>query len=71
MPLTWRAKPFEMRFCLACHRDPASRLGPRDQVTRMAPLGWSAETQRRFGIAAVKAHHIDPVRLANCETCHR
>jgi hypothetical protein len=71
MPLTARAKPFEMRFCLECHRDPAAHIGPPDQVTRMAPRGWDVAEQRRYGEAAVRVHHIDPVRLANCETCHR
>ena len=71
MPLTWRAEPFQMKFCLDCHRDPATRLRPPDQVTRMDWSGWSDETARKYGAAALRRYHIDVGRLDNCETCHR
>ena len=35
MPLTYRAKAFEMKFCLDCHRDPAPHLRPREAVFDM------------------------------------
>lgn len=71
MPLLARAHPFEMRFCLACHRDPARRLGPTDQVTRMAPLAWDEAAHRRFALAAARRFHLDPTRLDKCDICHR
>lgn len=71
MPLTLRAKPFEMQFCLDCHRDPAPHLRPRELVTRMEPLGWSAKEQRAYGEQAMRRHHIDPKLLDNCGLCHR
>lgn len=71
MPLTWRAKPFEMRFCLDCHRDPAPHLRPPSLVTRMEPLDWTGREQRAFAAAAMKRHHIDPTLLDNCGLCHR
>ncbi len=71
MPLTWRAKPFEMRFCLECHRDPAPHLGPPEQVTRTTSLGWSAQARRRYGEGVMRAHRIDPARLQDCGICHR
>lgn len=71
MPLMQRAKPFEMRFCLECHRDPAPHLGPPDQVTRMQPLGWSEAEKRAYGERVMRAHRIDPGKLDNCEICHR
>jgi len=71
MPLTQRAKPFEMRFCLSCHRDPAPHLRPVAQVTRMEPLDWNKAEQRAFAAKAMAAHHIDPAKLDNCGLCHR
>lgn len=71
MPLMRRAEPFQMRFCLDCHRDPATRLGPPDQVTRMQPLGWSEARKRAYGERVMKAHRIDPKQLDNCGICHR
>jgi hypothetical protein len=71
MPLLTRAKPFQMRFCLECHRDPASRLRPANAVTRMAPLTWDAAAHRRFARAAARRFGLDPARLDKCDICHR
>ncbi|BBC72769.1 cytochrome c [Altererythrobacter sp. B11] len=71
MPLTSRAEPFQMQFCLECHRDPAGRLRPPDQVTRMEPLGWTEAEARRFGEGVIAAHHINTKTLDNCGICHR
>ena len=71
MPLTWRAKPFQMQFCLDCHRDPAIRLRPPELVTQMEPLRWSEARRRRFGERVMRAHHINPSTLDDCGICHR
>jgi hypothetical protein len=71
MPMTARAEPFKMRFCLGCHRDPAPRLKPRDQVTRMDWSNWTAKDQAKFGPAAMAAYHLDPKRMTDCGLCHR
>jgi len=71
MPLLARAHPFEMRFCLDCHRNPAERLGSKNEVTRMSPLGWNEATHRRFALAAAQRYHLDPNRLDKCDICHR
>ncbi|EZP74469.1 c(7)-type cytochrome triheme domain protein [Sphingomonas paucimobilis] len=71
MPLTSRAKPFQMQFCLDCHRDPAPHLRPRELVTRMEPLGWSEAQRRAYGERVMRAHRIDPKALDNCGVCHR
>ena len=71
MPMTARGEPFKMRFCLGCHRDPAPRLKPRDQVTRMDWSGWTAKDQKVFGRAAMAAYHLDPKRMTDCSLCHR
>jgi hypothetical protein len=71
MPLLARAYPFEMRFCLDCHRDPASRLRPTDEVTKMTPLTWNEPAHRRFALIAARRFGLNPTRLDKCDICHR
>lgn len=71
MPLLSRAATFEMRFCIDCHRDPLPHLVPRDHVTDMEPMAWTADEQRRFADAQASRFHIDPKRLDKCDICHR
>ena len=71
MPLTWRARPFQMQFCLDCHRDPAPRLRPHTLVTQMAPLGWNDAQRRHYGEQVMARHRIDPTKLDDCGVCHR
>jgi hypothetical protein len=35
MDVVYQAKPMNMAWCLQCHRDPDSRIRPRDQVTHL------------------------------------
>ena len=68
MPLTWRAAPLQMQWCLACHRNPAPALHPPSQVTAMPPATLpSAETER---LARLLQLH-DQRRRTDCSTCHR
>ncbi|MDW6023543.1 cytochrome c3 family protein [Mesorhizobium sp. BAC0120] len=73
MPLMARAQPFQMRFCLDCHRNPAPRLRPPDQVTRMDWSDWDnhPEEHKLYGELMVKAYGIQPSKLDNCNICHR
>jgi len=73
MPLMARAQPFEMRWCLDCHRDPAPHLRPRDQVTRMDWSDWDrhAAQHRQFGEEMMKRYGIQPAKLTDCSICHR
>jgi hypothetical protein len=72
MPLAYRGQALEMKFCLGCHRDPAPHLKPPDQVTRMDWTGWNDIPEHRlYGAAAMKAFHIDPIKLTDCGLCHR
>jgi hypothetical protein len=73
MPLTVQAEPFQMQWCLSCHRDPAPRLRPADQVTRMDWSDWDAhpDQHKGFGEAVMKAYRIDPAKLVECDVCHR
>ena len=71
-PLTAQVHPFQMRFCLDCHRNPGPRLRPPDQVTRMDWSGWEADPANRgYGALAMRHFGIDPKALVNCGRCHR
>jgi hypothetical protein len=69
MPLTARGHPFEMQWCLSCHRDPAPRLRPGEFITDM---DWTTnEDRRQLGEKLMAAHDINPKNLTNCYVCHR
>jgi hypothetical protein len=68
MPLTWRARPLSMQWCLDCHRAPQKYLRPRDKVFDMA---WQAKDQAALGMALVRRYRIDTRRLSDCSVCHR
>jgi hypothetical protein len=73
MPLMTRAQPFQMRWCLDCHRNPGPHLRPPSDVTRMDWSGWdenSAE-HRQYGERMVKAYGLRPDQLDDCNICHR
>ena len=61
--------PLAMGGCLECHRDPASRLRPKSELTNMS---WKPENdQETLGRDLIKAHQIPVQRLSDCYTCHR
>lgn len=69
MPLTYRAVPLTMEFCLDCHRDPGPRLRPQSQVTSM---DWKPEQDRETLAQQLIAHYgIRTGRLTHCSVCHR
>ncbi|MBV8169875.1 MAG: cytochrome c3 family protein [Alphaproteobacteria bacterium] len=69
MPLMVRGVAFEMHFCLACHRDPAPNLRPREHVTEMdwRPPG----NARALGARLVKDYGVDVGQMTHCNVCHR
>ena len=73
MPLMARREAFQMEFCLGCHRDPASRLRPPDQVTRMDWSAWdrAPEVHEVYGRLMMALHGIEPDTLDDCGICHR
>jgi hypothetical protein len=73
MALTKQEQPFQMQWCLGCHRDPAPHLRPADQVTRMDWSDWDRHPEQHagFGEAVMKRYHIDPRKLTDCDVCHR
>jgi len=66
MPITWRAQPMQMQWCVGCHRDPAPHLHPADQVFRMPPAPVSGQDARQL---AARLESVQ--RRTDCSTCHR
>jgi hypothetical protein len=68
MPLTWRAQPLQMQWCLACHRNPAPHLHAPQDVFRMPPPVVDAEeTQVLARLLKLESER----RRTDCSTCHR
>jgi hypothetical protein len=69
MPLTAKAQPLYMRWCLDCHRQPQNFLRPTNEVVDMdykAPVN-----QRAFGQELIAKNHVHTAGLTDCYTCHR
>ncbi|ABA57738.1 quinol:cytochrome c oxidoreductase pentaheme cytochrome subunit [Nitrosococcus oceani ATCC 19707] len=67
MPLTWRAKPLTMQWCLNCHRAPERFVRPREYVFDM---NWKPkEEQLVLGKRLVEKYNIQS--KTDCSTCHR
>jgi NAD-dependent SIR2 family protein deacetylase len=70
MPLMYQQATLQMSWCLACHRDPAKFIRPREEVYNMAwerpanDPGLGARLVQEYKIASVE-------ELTNCSTCHR
>lgn len=67
MPLTYQAAPLTMSWCLDCHRDPAPRLRPRDEVFNM---NWTPPADAE-ALQARLMEEYDVQSLTSCSTCHR
>jgi hypothetical protein len=68
MPITWRAQPLQMQWCLQCHRDPAARLRPHEKLFDMAAPRLS-ESDANDLARLLKLESTR--RLQDCSTCHR
>jgi hypothetical protein len=69
MPMTWKAEPMTMEWCLSCHREPEGHLRPRSEVFNM---NWTPPVdQESQGRKLIKEHQIPVQRLSDCYTCHR
>jgi hypothetical protein len=68
MAAVYQDKPLSMDWCVDCHRDPESRLRPKDKITDME---WSpsSEEQRVIGATVRKELHVHPT--TDCSGCHR
>lgn len=68
MPITWRAQPLQMQWCVACHRNPEPHLRPLDRVFDMAPSRLTTEQSANLA----RLLRLESVqRRTDCSTCHR
>jgi len=70
MPLTWRVAPLTMRWCVACHRDPAPHQHPPGQITAMPPAPAPLADPVADPLASWRRLHSRR-RRTDCSTCHR
>ncbi len=69
MPLTARAEPLSMEWCLGCHRDPEPNLRPPQDVFVMhwkPPSNIDEIRRQLIGIL-----DIHPQTMTDCYVCHR
>jgi hypothetical protein len=71
MDVVEHAKPLSMSFCLDCHRNPAPRLRPLDQVTNLNwhPEQMTGESHAEWAHNFVIKNKITPPQ--SCTGCHR
>jgi hypothetical protein len=69
MDVVKHSKPLSMGFCLDCHRDPAARVRPLDQVTNLNWTPANAAEHAKWAEAFVKNNKISPPQ--SCTGCHR
>ena len=70
MPLTYKAEPLTMEWCLECHRHPEKHVRPREEVFNMEWKPPGGE-QLALGRKLIEDNHIPVDRLTNCSVCHR
>lgn len=61
-------QPLSMTFCLECHRDPASKIRPQDEVFNLswtAPEGFAQHHGKKM------VHDMKVESLQSCSACHR
>jgi Cytochrome c7 and related cytochrome c len=69
MEAVWKNEPMTMGWCLECHRNPASRVRPREEVFNMEYR--HPENQAELGAMLVTEYNINTEKLPQCSTCHR
>ncbi len=70
MPITSKAAPLTMEWCLACHRHPEEHVRPLDAV--FDPTWEAPPDQEEQGRRLVAAYGIaDAFELTRCTICHR
>jgi hypothetical protein len=69
MQITYKAKAFQMAWCLKCHRAAERFVRPKDQVVNTRYR--RPRDQLALGAKLVKAYGIRTAQLADCSICHR
>jgi hypothetical protein len=67
MPLLWQENTLYMEWCLDCHRNPETRIRPRDKVFDMTYQ--RPANQAELGAKLVAEYKIQ--KYTDCYTCHR
>ncbi|MDB5351499.1 MAG: hypothetical protein JWN86_2746 [Planctomycetota bacterium] len=71
MPLTWKAEPLTMEWCLDCHRHPETHLRPRSEIFNME-YSLPEREQNMVGKRLVREYGVQSgYYLTNCTVCHR
>lgn len=70
MEVVYQAEPLNMGWCLDCHRDPAPRLRPVEEITNMT---WQPPGDEREALALGDElrERYDVRPPEDCSTCHR
>lgn len=69
MPLTWKASPLTMEWCLDCHRNPIKNIRPLDRVFDMEWEPSPGQMASARQVERIKRKGFQP--LTNCSICHR
>ena len=69
METVYQARPLSMGWCLDCHRNPDSRLRPKEFVTVMDWEPSEGETRAALGARLRQEYGLNPSE--DCSTCHR
>jgi len=69
MPITWKAQPLYMRWCLDCHRHPEENLRRPQDVFDMQYQ--APKNQSTLGRQLAIENHVHQQGLTDCYTCHR
>jgi hypothetical protein len=69
MPLVYQENTLWMKWCIDCHKDPASQIRPKSEVFDMAY--HAPREQQKFGEDLVKEYHVHTEQLRDCSMCHR
>ncbi|HTL66059.1 MAG TPA: cytochrome c3 family protein [Lacunisphaera sp.] len=68
MPLTAKGETLTMRWCLDCHRNPAPRLRPPNEI--FAATWRPPADQAARGAALARQLNVHTSQLTSCSTCH-
>jgi hypothetical protein len=69
MDVVYQAEPLSMGWCLDCHRNPETRLRPKEFVTDMDWEPAEGETREALGARLRQEYDLNP--REDCSTCHR
>jgi hypothetical protein len=74
MEKVYQAKELSMAWCIECHKNPAARLRPLDQVTNLSWEPEEGKTREEVGLEIMAKFETDGNGIhpkANCAVCHR